>query len=208
MVVLVNVNIITLLILTIVSFTSAAIGSANLRRSSAAEDDELPFTTATLNDNDTTDTNNNHHSPRFTKINSKIQSLLVSANHRRLQYRYDGLCEDSRFKLKFRVSLDSDLGADEILEQLNTFYKEYVSEFNPDDYINVQTIYYSSLQPTEEEVGRHREEEVGKFILWIDGDCSGNVDPDAFLSSVHEFLNADNNLGSTLGEVSVMNCKR
>ena len=206
--VLVNVSAITILLLTIVSITRAATGNANLRRSIATEDDELPFTTATLNDNDTNNTNNYKHSPTSTKINNKIWSLHVSANHRRLQYRYDGLCEDSRFKLKFRVSVESDLGADETLEQLNTFYKEYVSEFNPDDYINVKTIYYSSLQPTEEEVGRHREEEVGKFILWIDGDCSGNVDPDAFLSSVHEFLNADNNLRSTLGEVSVMNCKR
>jgi len=211
MVVLVNVNIITLLILTIVSITSAAIGSANLRRSSTTEEDELPYyTTVTLNDNDTTNTNNNHHSsPIIRKINNKIRSLHVSANHRRLQYRYDGNCEDNgQFKLQFRVSVGSDLGADETIEQLNTFYKEYVSEFNPDDYNNVQTIYYSSLQPTEEEVGRHREEEVGKFILWIDGDCIGNVDPDAFLSSVHEFFTSDNNLRSTLGEVSVMNCKR
>jgi len=211
MVVLVNVNIITLLILTIVIITSAAIGSANLRRSSTTEEDELPYyTTVTLNDNDTNNTNNNHHSsPIIRKINNKIRSLHVSANHRRLQNRYDGNCEDNgQFKLKFRVSVGSDLGADETLEQLNAFYKEYVSEFNPDDYNNVEMIYYSSLQPTEEEVGRHREEEVGKFILWIDGDCSGNVDPDAFLSSVHEFFTADNNLRSTLGEVSVMNCKR
>ena len=207
--VLVNVSAITILLLTIVGVTRAITINANLRRSIATEDDKLPYTTATANDNDTNDTNNNHHSPRFTKINNKIWSLHVSANQRRLQDRYDGMCEENgQFKLKFRVSVDSDLGADETIERLNTFYKEYVTEFNPDDYVNVQTIYYSSLQRTEEEVGRHREEEVGKFILWIDGDCSGNVDPDAFLSSVHEFFTADNNLRSTLGEVSVMNCKR
>ena len=207
--VLVNVSAITILLLTIVGVTRAITINANLRRSIATEDDKLPYTTATANDNDTNDTNNNHHSPRFTKINNKIWSLHVSANQRRLQDRYDGMCEENgQFKLKFRVSVDSDLGADETIERLNTFYKEYVTEFNPDDYVNVQTIYYSSLQRTEEEVGRHREEEVGKFILWIDGDCSGNVDPDAFLSSVHEFFTSDNNLRSTLGEVSVMNCKR
>ena len=221
---------ITILLLVIVGVTSAATGNTNLRRSIAAEDDELPFTTATLNDNDndTNNTNNNKHSPTIRKMD-KIRSLHVSANHRRLvldgslvhdneegrdeetvstvenerelaYYRYDGICEENgQFKLKFQVTVDSDLEADETIEQLNTFYKDYVSEFNPNDYNNVEMIYYSSLQPTEEE---------GNFILWIDGDCIGNVDPAAFLSSVHKFLTADNNLRSTLGEVSVMNCKR
>ena len=229
--VLINVGAVTLLFLTIVVITSAAIGSANLRRSIATEDDKnkLSYTTATLNDI-TNNTNNIKHSPTIRKMsNNKIRSLHVSANHRRLVldgslvhdneegrdeetgiatenerelvYRYDGICEENgQFKLKFRVTVDSDLGSDETIEQLNTFYKKYVSEFNPNDYNNVEMIYYSSLQPTEEE---------GKFILlWIDGDCIGNVDPAIFLSSVHEFLTADNNLRTTLGEVSVMNCKR
>jgi len=225
-----NVGIITILLLVIVGVISAANGNTNLRRSIATEDDELPFTTATLNDNDTNNTNNyKHYSPTSRKTNNKIRSLHVSANHRRLvldgllvhdneegrdeetvstvenerelaYYRYNGICEENgQFKLKFQVTVDSDLSADETIEQLNTFYKEYVSEFNPNDYNNVEMIYYSSLQPTEEE---------GNFILWIDGDCIGNVDPAVFLSSVHEFLTADNNLRSTLGEVSVMNCKR
>jgi len=223
---------ITILLLFIVVITGGATGNVNLRRRSiATEEDELPFTTATLNDNDN-DTNNTNkkNSPTIRKMsNNKIRSLHVSANHRRLvldsslvhdneegrdeetvstvenerelaYYRYDGICEENgQFKLKFQVTVDSDLSSDETIEQLNTFYKEYVSEFNPDDYNSVEMIYYSSLQPTEEE---------GNFILWIDGDCSGNVDPAVFLSSVHEFLTADNNLRSTLGEVSVMNCKR
>ena len=60
--VLANVNIITLLVLTIVGISSAATGNANLRRSIATEDDKnkLSYTTATLNDI----TNNNKHTLR------------------------------------------------------------------------------------------------------------------------------------------------